>query len=470
MTSNNQGFVKAFSRRNRSVANPTESQNPPRVTTSSEPVRREPVKPVSAEAAATWWIDEEEGNHYRADNDPKQVISKPHLEDDICLADARDEVIAEPEVIERDVAPQERVPSLQDTISSYSVGSTQDDQLASLYGNSISIAASTELEAPLVEPQPTGEEEVFSLKDVAKTSQRIDEPHVRFSIKPLKLRSKQTKPAVETVTDSQASEIVQDSESQSVADEPVLMSHAKAEQRIEEAIADQSAADIETRTQPQAELETETAVFRPAWEVDQFDLPSNVAKLFFHGEVFQHIAEQMLEAVETGLSTVLITSVHGEEGRSTVAMGVALAAAAAGIRVALVDGDTIQPTLVDDLCLDVEKGWLDAIRSGQPICSVAVHSVEDGVTLYPLFETDSSEQASPTEMKHLISTIKESFDLVIIDGPIGASPMAAACAEMVESAMVVCDVERTAPEEVAKLSDHLAALGVKGTGIVENFA
>lgn len=212
------------------------------------------------------------------------------------------------------------------------------------------------------------------------------------------------------------------------------------------------------------------AKLKAAWEVDQFDVPSNVAKLFFEGELFQMVAEQMLGAVQTGLDSVLVTSVHPEEGRSTVATGVAMAAAAAGIRVALVDADLVTPTLVDELSLDVEYGWLDALRGGLSLGEIAVHAVEDHVTLFPLFPSEPSGQATAAEIAKLIQTLKENFDLVIIDGPLGNTPVARSIASLVESAMIVRDIENTTNEEINALSNQLLESGIQGIGVVDNFA
>ncbi|TWU42745.1 P-loop NTPase [Novipirellula artificiosorum] len=474
MNSNNQGFVKAFSRRNRQAATTNVASQEPDsgVSMSETPVREQTTKQVSAEAAATWWIDEADDNQYRADSDPQQVVPKPHLDDDIQLADENDQMITE----------------------SFTIGTAESDQLASLYGHSETITMPQPLETSPLETSPdqtlpletlpleTLPRETLPLETLPSESKqtglpptesaspagsdasisqsnqatRADQAHVRFSIKQLKPRTKKQNFAAEpSDPPSQTDVTVESSQpSPTLIQQPAALTHADAQQAIEDAMASAAA----------------TTVFRPAWEVDQFDLPANVAKLFFNGEIFQQIAEQMLEAVDTGLSSVLITSVHGEEGRSTVAMGVAMAAAAAGIRVALVDGDTIAPTLVDDLCLDVEAGWLDAIRDGQPLSSVAVAGLEDGVTFLPLFGTDMADQAKPYEIQQLLKTLKQHFDLVIVDGPIGESDDATSYATSVESAMIVRDVEHTDADEVKRLATRLMQSGIQGVGVIENFA
>lgn len=209
---------------------------------------------------------------------------------------------------------------------------------------------------------------------------------------------------------------------------------------------------------------------RAVWEVDVFDVPANVADLFFDGNLVQQIAERLSEAVGSGLSSILVTSEKAGEGRSSVAIGLAMAAAAANIRVALVDADIENPTLADDLRLDLQYGWVDTIRGGLPIKEVAVHAVEDGVTLIPLMPPHGRTAATGFEVVQLTELLKRKFELVVIDGPAGDSPNLHQCASVVDSAVIVRDTRRTNSLAVSKFSSRLLDSGVQGVGIVENFA
>jgi Mrp family chromosome partitioning ATPase len=210
--------------------------------------------------------------------------------------------------------------------------------------------------------------------------------------------------------------------------------------------------------------------FQAAWEVDVFDVPSTVADLFFEGSLFQQVAERMAEAVDSGLKTVLITSNASGEGRSTAAIGIAMAAAAAGVKVALVDADTENPTLADDLRIELQSGWAEAVREGMPIKEVAIHAVEDGVTLIPLNPPNAGGAATPFEVIQLIDLLQSKFELILIDGPSGVSANLHQCASVVDSAVIVRDVTRTSSVAVAEFSIRLRESGVQGVGVVENFA
>jgi Mrp family chromosome partitioning ATPase len=167
---------------------------------------------------------------------------------------------------------------------------------------------------------------------------------------------------------------------------------------------------------------------------------------------------------------MLVTSTKAGEGRSSTAIGLAMAAAAAGIRVALVDADAEAPTLANDLCLDLQFGWVDTIRGGLPIKEVAVNAIEDGVTLIPLMPPHGPTAATAEEMVRLIELVTDKFELVIIDGPSGKSPSIRRCIAAVDSAVIVRDVRRTDTAAINEFSYRLREFGVRGVGVVENFA
>jgi Mrp family chromosome partitioning ATPase len=205
------------------------------------------------------------------------------------------------------------------------------------------------------------------------------------------------------------------------------------------------------------------------WEVDVFNVPGSVADLFFDAKRYQQISERMSEAVKTGLQSVLVTSSQTGEGRSSVAIGIAMAAAASGIRVALVDGDTAAPTLADELRLELQYGWIDTVRGGLPIKEIAVLAVEDGVTLIPLMLPNGQGEATAYEVAQLVELLKNSFDLILIDGPSAQSFGVTQIATAVDAAILVRDVTRTHQSVINQLSDQMYQSGIQGVGVVDNF-
>lgn len=210
--------------------------------------------------------------------------------------------------------------------------------------------------------------------------------------------------------------------------------------------------------------------FRAVWEVDRFEMPEAVTSLFLNTTLFEQLGDQMSEASSNGLGSVLITSAKAGEGRSTTAVGTALAAAAAGLRVALIDADAQQPTLADDLRLDLEYGWLDALRGNLPLEEVSVYSIEDRLTLVPLMPPPGKTAATIGEIDDLVRQVRKKFDLVLLDGPFGPQSILSQSVTAIDTALIIRDVARTTAEEVNEMSQHLRASGVRGIGMIENFS
>ena len=209
--------------------------------------------------------------------------------------------------------------------------------------------------------------------------------------------------------------------------------------------------------------------FLAVWEVDVLDVPTTVADLFFEGRLFQQIAERMSDAIDSGLNSVIVTSAQPGEGRSSVAIGLAMAAAAAGKRVALVDANLELPKLADELRLELQYGWVDTIRAGLPIKEVAVHAVEDGVTLIPLMPPKGKNAATGYEVVQLVDLLKDKFELIILDGPTSQSSQIHQCVSAVDSAIIVRDMTRTDTLAINEFSYRLRESGIQGVGVVENF-
>ena len=210
-------------------------------------------------------------------------------------------------------------------------------------------------------------------------------------------------------------------------------------------------------------------MWQPAWEVDVFEVPPAVAELFFEDSLYNDLATRLGDTVKSGLQSLLVTSVDRGEGRSTVAIGMALAAATTGIRVALVDLDLDRPALAEQLRLDLDHGWVDHVRQGTPLGEIAVRAVEDQVTLLPLLAHDGQRPADAAEAIQLIERLESQFDLIVLDGMASDSPTLDRLVASVDSAIVVRDMTRTETDRINAFSYRLKEAGVRGVGVVENY-
>ncbi len=218
-------------------------------------------------------------------------------------------------------------------------------------------------------------------------------------------------------------------------------------------------------------------IFNPVWEVDSFQWPDICLELLEQrAESMQLVAQNLIEAVHEGLQVLAVTSPHGGEGRTTVACCLAKLAGSRGLNVAIVDGDIENPTLSYQTNLDVEQDWKTAILNQLPIEEVAVHSIDDQVTLVPLI--DPIEQAElatdDNRIEFMLHELSESFDLVIVDMGHMNSPrslVASLGARGVISAVVaVVDRRNSDPQQLAHCLRRIRQTGIASIGVVENFA
>jgi len=210
--------------------------------------------------------------------------------------------------------------------------------------------------------------------------------------------------------------------------------------------------------------------------VDSFTWPEVVIRLEQTDPAnFRRIGHHLANANQSGLKVLAVTSGERGVGRSTVAMHAARAAACAGLRVALVEADAANPSLVDQLRLDVQNGWQDCLFEAVTLEEAAVHAVSDQITLFPLTDVVAPQQiqANLHRMSKLIRRISTAFDLVVLDAGrlhldqrllIGVSNEC-----VVDAAVVVVDTELSIKEKVDSAISILQSLGLSSIGLVENF-
>ncbi len=264
-----------------------------------------------------------------------------------------------------------------------------------------------------------------------------------------------------------ASEEVQDHHrQQQEAELAAEFAKAKAESLSEPSSA-QVATAVSTPPTPAAARQRK---FEPVWEVDAFEFSDTVVALFGDAKLMRSIGEPLDRAVANGLRSLLITSSQRAAGRTSIAVGIAVSAAAAGLRVVLVDADTTSPAIARTLQIEFQQGWVEAIRRDLPLDEVAVRSIEDQLTVIPALTDAGNLPYTSAEFDKLMSKLREAFDLVIVDG----APWAGDCRALqrsssLDAAIIVVDARSQDDNQIRQLQDDLRHCGVAGLGIVENF-
>jgi receptor protein-tyrosine kinase len=186
--------------------------------------------------------------------------------------------------------------------------------------------------------------------------------------------------------------------------------------------------------------------------------------------------------VDRQIDTVLITSSSPGDGKSTVAMHLASAAAGAGNSVLLIEADLRHPTLGGRLRLPGNRG-LSQLLAGE------FRDIEDAIQTIPVGGRRSDDGAArtldvlvsgpippnPTDlieserMRDVIQLAKSRYDLVVVDTPpTSVVSDAIPLVKEVTGVIVVCRLGKTTRESAHHLRDQLQNLEANLLGIVVN--
>ena len=227
--------------------------------------------------------------------------------------------------------------------------------------------------------------------------------------------------------------------------------------------------------QTSAEAAEENATtFQPVWEVDRFAWPK-MCDLLLEDEVaqIQTAGDRLKTAVEDGLKVMGICSARRGEGRTTLALTLAKAAANAGLNVAVIDADFTNRALGQELGVEVPSSWEEVAFDGLELQEAGIVSLTDKLTIFPL--TTGEERAISYNDKQVQTFIAEAgshYDLLLLD----MQPVTDADAMIVDNArncpidaaIVVQDLTTTSADQVTEVVRKLQLSGISAVGIAEN--
>lgn len=210
---------------------------------------------------------------------------------------------------------------------------------------------------------------------------------------------------------------------------------------------------------------------RPALEIERFDWPPLVHSL---REAASDEWPPLVELLLGGEGTLLVTGCRRGEGRTSVALFVALMLSADGRRVGLVDADFVKPQLAARLGILAATGWTEALAHGLPAAEAMVESLTDHVILLPLRETaERTDRIDTAVVRAAIGALRAHCDWICIDAgpPVDADDAYdAVLGAGVDAALVVRDARQSRLQQSHAVGRRLAQAGVDRWAIIENFA
>jgi capsular exopolysaccharide synthesis family protein len=185
-------------------------------------------------------------------------------------------------------------------------------------------------------------------------------------------------------------------------------------------------------------------------------------------------------SVSRDMTSILVTSATPGEGKSTVASGLACAAAGAGVKVLLIEADLRRPSLRNQLSVPDPGSGLSEVITGQARLQdgiVPAHLRAEGALSDITVDVMLSGALPPNpgmllqshEMTVLLSWCSDQYDLVVIDTPpVSVVSDAIPLLSQVDSVLVVSSYKTSRRDATSVLFDQLYRLGAPLAGLVAN--
>jgi capsular exopolysaccharide synthesis family protein len=189
-------------------------------------------------------------------------------------------------------------------------------------------------------------------------------------------------------------------------------------------------------------------------------------------EVFRSLrARLLLSHSSRTLRTVVVTSAHGEDGKTTTTSNLALAFAQQGFRVVVVDADLRRPRIHELFDVPSLPGFADALADLVTVDEAVQQSVIARLYVMPSGTTnaESPDLLKTENLTRVFGSLAKRFDVVLVDSPpLEAVPDAAIVAAHADGAIVVLRAGKTQRAAARQAVEQLTDVGASVVGAVLN--
>lgn len=198
----------------------------------------------------------------------------------------------------------------------------------------------------------------------------------------------------------------------------------------------------------------------------------NVTKGASQAEVFRSLRTRlMLSHGSRALRVLVVTSAHGEDGKTTTASNLALSFAQQGFRVALVDGDLRRPSMHKLFGVPADPGFADALMDSVTVDEAVHMTAISRLYVIPAGEAraDAPDVLKGDRLTRVFGSLAKRFDLVLVDSPpLHAVPDAAVLAAHADGVILVLRAGHTERVAAQQAVDLLEEVGASIVGAVLN--
>ncbi len=181
---------------------------------------------------------------------------------------------------------------------------------------------------------------------------------------------------------------------------------------------------------------------------------------------------QIMQKKKSGQAMVIsITSANSDEGKSVVALNLAIAFGRFYKKTLLVDGDFIKNSITRYLNLDEAPGLYEHLRNGTHLNDLIQMGVHDVFSYLPAGTPSlQSDVLREDTLSEFYEKIRKLYDIVIIDTPaFSALPDGLVLSQMSDLHIVVAKAHTTRISDLQEVRENLDLLNDQGTYGILNF-
>ncbi|GAA4915292.1 capsular exopolysaccharide synthesis family protein [Actinomycetospora succinea] len=184
-------------------------------------------------------------------------------------------------------------------------------------------------------------------------------------------------------------------------------------------------------------------------------------------------ARAALRSVAEDRRCLVLTGTGPDQGTSTAAVDLAVAFAASGASVLLVDADLRSPTLADTLALDTHVGLREVLEQGVALEAAIQRWSRGSIDVLTAGATGArpSEVLIGGRLDSVLATLRERYDHVIVDTPaVTDAADAVDVARHADGVVLVCRRGSTRPDDIDAAASALGLAGVPVLGALLTWA
>lgn len=189
------------------------------------------------------------------------------------------------------------------------------------------------------------------------------------------------------------------------------------------------------------------------------------------GDCFRSLRTRVLQEINKDNKIIFVTSALDGEGKTTVAVNLAIALALKNKKVLLIEGNFRTPSIIRALGLEALNADLAQVLNGTSTLADAMISYKK-TTLHvlPVNEAhrSSAELLSSNRMQKMMGLLAKDYEYIVIDGPSNSSSDASILARYADSAVLVVKQDTARIDKIMYTIETVRDADLQAIGYVIN--